>query len=145
MVVEIAVRYIHFLSILSLTSLLVYQNLSIQKKLEAYQLRKLAVVDALYGVSAIAVLASGLSLCFFVGKPSHFYMNNIVFHYKLSMFLLVALMSVTPTVFFFRNRKRTEHEKEVPKTVIFFKRMEFFVLLLIPLFAALMARGVGYS
>jgi putative membrane protein len=145
MIVEIAVRYIHFLSIFSLTSLLVYQNLSLTKKLEAHELRILSAIDALYGVSALAVLVSGLSLCFFVGKPSHFYINNIVFHYKVGLFLLVALMSVIPTVFFFRNRKITEYDKKVPKAVIFIKRVEVFVLLFIPLFAALMARGVGYS
>lgn len=145
MIVEITVRYIHFLSILSLSSLLVYQNLSLSKKLKGRQLRKLAVIDALYGVSALAVLASGLSLCFFVGKPSYFYINNIVFQFKFGLFLLVALVSVMPTVFFFRNRKFTEYEKAVPNKVILFKRLELFVLLLIPLLAVLMARGVGYN
>lgn len=142
---ELVVRYFHFLGIICLASMLVCQNILLSKQLSGGQLRKLAVIDALYGVSALVILATGLSMWLFVGKPSEFYSQNMVFHIKFTLFLLVALLSIIPTIFFLKNRKTTESEKAVPSKIILFKRLELIVLIVIPLLAVLMARGIGLS
>jgi len=142
---DIVVRYLHFIGIISLASMLVCQNFFLSKQLSGGQLRKLAVIDAFYGISAIVILLTGLSLWLWVGKPSDFYTKNMVFHIKFSLFLFVALLSIMPTIFFVKNRKSAESEVLVPTKVILLKRLELVALVFIPLLAVLMAQGVGYA
>jgi putative membrane protein len=96
---EVILRYFHFLGIISLASMLVCQNILLSKTVSGTHLKRLTVIDAWYGVSALAILASGISLVFLVGKPSEFYTQNILFHIKFGLFLFVALLSVVPTIF----------------------------------------------
>jgi putative membrane protein len=142
---EVIFRYFHFLGIISLASMLVCQNILLSKTVSGTQLKRLTVIDAWYGVSALAILASGISLVFLVGKPSEFYTQNILFHIKFGLFLFVALLSVVPTIFFIRNRKNSKSEKPIPNNVILLKRLELLVLFSIPLLAVLIARGIGHT
>ena len=82
-------------------------------------------------------------LWFTGAKPSDFYTNNPVFHAKLSLFVVVGLLSIYPTVFFMRNRKNEAETLAVPVGVIRVLRMELVLLVFIPVLAFLMARGVG--
>lgn len=142
---DVIVRYLHFLGVFSFASMLACQNIFLSKQLSGSQLRKLAIIDAAYGVSALVILMSGLSLWFLVGKPSDFYTPNSVFHMKFGLFLFVALLSIRPTIFFIKNRNSPEGEQVIPAKVILLKRLELLVLFFIPLLAVLMARGVGYA
>jgi len=79
------------------------------------------------------------------GKPAVYYTKNWVFHTKITLFLLVGLLSIYPTVFFIKNRKGNSQEiVEVPGAVIWTLRIELTLLLIIPLLAGLMAHGVGF-
>lgn len=140
---EVLIRYLHFIAILAMFSALVAEHLLIKAQLSGPELRRLAIVDAIYGVSALLVLTAGLLLWFWVGKPADFYTGNPVFHAKLSAFILVALLSVYPTVFFLRHRKASGPVVEVPRRIVLLIRIQLTILLLIPLLAVLMARGYG--
>lgn len=146
MTLEIFLRYLYFISIFAIVGSLVSEHLLLQKEMTRGQLSRLAKIDAVYGIAAITLLAAGLTLWLGeYGKPAYFYSKNWIFHTKISLFVVIGLLSIYPTAFFLKNRKGNPDEKiKVPTTVFIMLRMELLLLFIIPLLAGLMARGVGY-
>jgi putative membrane protein len=67
-----------------------------------------------------------------------------VFLTKISLFGVAALLSIYPTVFFLKHRKGPEKQSvAIPKSLRLILKIELALILLIPLLAVLMARGVG--
>lgn len=140
---EIFIRYIHFIGIFFLAAMLVSENVILSKRLSRKDFVKLIRIDGLYGLSAMVTLIAGLLLWLWVGKPSEFYSDNPVFHAKIGIFIFVALLSFVPTAFFAKNRNNTQSEIEVPGYVLLIARVEVVFLLILPALAVLMARGYG--
>ena len=140
---EVLVRYAHFLGIIILSMTLVSEHILLSVDASAKKFKRLAVVDAIFGVSALIVLTAGLLLWFVVGKPSQFYSHNWIFHTKLTLFGIIALLSIYPTIFFIKNRNKSIEQVVVPKSVVMVIRLELTLLFVIPLLAALMAHGFG--
>lgn len=140
---EIIVRYIHFVGIILFSATLFAEHLLLTPVIEKKTLSKLLVIDAIYGASAVVILFAGLTLWFGVGKPAAFYNANWIFHTKVTLFILIALLSIYPTTFFMRHRKSTQPYIQVPKSLILLLRAELTLLLILPLLAVLMSRGVG--
>jgi len=140
---EIFVRTLHFLGIIILASALVGEHLLISKEMNLKSFKKLVIVDAIYGIGAIATLVGGVLLWFVVGKPADFYSFNFIFHIKLTVFLTVGLLSIFPTVYFLRNRKSVSDSIVIPSYIVKIIRMELCLLVFLPLLATLIARGVG--
>ncbi|MCA4897920.1 MAG: DUF2214 family protein [Bacteroidota bacterium] len=146
MTTELFLRYIHFISIFAIVGSLVSEHMLLQKELTRAQLARLAKIDAVYGIAAIALLAAGLTLWLgSYGKPAVVYSKNWVFHTKVSLFVIIGLLSIYPTVFFLKSRKGNPEENvQVPPVVFMMLRLELLLLFIIPLLAGLMSRGVGY-
>ena len=142
---EILVRYLHFLGIILLSSSLVAEHLLLSVDVSLNKFRRLAIIDAVYGASALLVFFAGGLLAFVVGKPSAFYMYNWIFKLKVSLFLTIGLLSIYPTIFFIRNRRKLISDVIVPRGLVMCIRLELAILICIPLLAALMAKGVGLS
>lgn len=140
---EILVRYAHFLGIIILSMTLVSEHILLSIDTSAKKFKRLAIVDAVFGVSAFVVLTAGLLLWFVVGKPAAFYSHNWIFHTKLTLFGIIAFLSIYPTIFFIKNRNKSIEKVVVPKSLIMVIRLELTLLLVIPLLAALMAHGFG--
>lgn len=138
-------RYLHIIAVLVLAGALLIENMAISKTISGEDARNLAKVDAVYGVSALLVLLCGLALWLWVGKPSEFYTGNFIFRLKLGIFLLIALLSIYPTVFFLRHRKETAESLTVQAPLIWVLRSEILLLLILPILAVLMARGIGMN
>ena len=143
---EILVRYVHFIGIFTLVGTLIAEHLLLKKELTRGEIRRIAVVDAIYGLAAMVVIGAGLTLWFSgIGKPSIYYSKNWIFHMKLTSVGIVALLSIYPTIFFTKNRKGDPKEVvKVPSSVFMLIRIALLLLFLTPLLAALMARGVGF-
>lgn len=146
MAIEIILRYLHFISIFIIVSTLVVEHLLLKKEMPRSEVARLARVDALYGLAAITLLGAGLTLWFSgVGKPTEFYSHNWIFHTKITLFALVGILSVYPTVFFLKNRKGNPEEiVTMPKIIFWMLRFELLLLFIIPLLAGLMAKGIGH-
>lgn len=140
---DLLIRYLHLIAVVVLIGAVIIENMAAGKEISAEDARNLAKVDAVYGISAGVVLLCGLALWLWVGKPSAFYTANPVFHAKLALFVIVALLSVYPTLFFIRHRKTEQEKLTVPVAVIRLLRLELVVLAIIPVLAYLMARGIG--
>ena len=145
MTTEIFLRYLHFISIFAIVGALVSEHLLLKKSLTRREIGRLSRIDAVYGIAALTLLGAGFTLWFGdVGKPAAFYSANPIFHTKISLFLLIGILSIYPTVFFIRNRKGVPDETvAVPKSVFWLLRFELLLLMIIPLLAGLMAKGVG--
>ena len=97
-------RYLHFIAIIGLAGALIIENSAISPTISGEDSRNLAKVDAVYGVCAVLVLFFGLVLWLWVGKPGEFYSQNPLFVVKLGLFIIVAILSISPTIFLFKNR-----------------------------------------
>lgn len=142
---ETLVRSFHFIGMFGLFAALVSEHLLIKPEMSKTEMKKVAVVDAIYGVSVITILVAGLLLWFVVGKPAEFYSQNPVFHVKLTLFVLIAVLSIYPTVFFIKNRNPQMAITKVPSKIIILIRIQLLLVLLIPFLATSMARGIGLS
>jgi putative membrane protein len=147
MSLDIFLRYLHFVSIFVIVSALVAEHLLLKNKMTRGELSRLARIDAIYGLAAITLLGAGLTLWLgSIGKPAEFYSKNWIFHIKISLFIVIGLLSIYPTVFFIKNRKgQTDETVEIPKAIFWMLRLEILLVFIIPILAGLMAKGVGLS
>ena len=146
MTLEIFFRYIHFVSIFIIVGTLSSEHLLLKKSLKRIEMKRLARIDAMYGIAALTLLIAGLILWFGgLGKPSEFYSKNWIFHIKITLFATIGILSIYPTVFFIKNRKgNPDDEVGIPKSIFWMIRIELLILIIIPLLAGLMSHAVGY-
>jgi putative membrane protein len=146
MTTELFLRYIHFISIFAIVGSLVSEHMLLQKQLTRGALEKIARIDAVYGIASIVLLSAGLTLWLGeYGKPAVYYSKNWIFHTKLTLLVLMGLLSIYPTIFFLKNRKGNPEELvTIPKSIFMIIRLELLLLFIIPLLAGLMSRGVGF-
>jgi putative membrane protein len=145
MTTEIVLRYLHFLSILTLAGTLTAELVLLRPELSRRELDRIARIDGIYGISAVVLLIAGLTL--WLGsytKPSVYYSNNWIFLTKIGLVGAVGILSIYPTIFFLRKRKGDPNEMVIiPPAVQWSVRAEVLLLVIIPMLAGLMARGVG--
>ncbi len=140
----VIVKYLHYLGILAVVSAVVAEHLLLDKSLTRKAIKRIATLDGIYGFGAILTLGAGLTLWFGVGKPAEFYTTNGLFHIKVTLFVIVGLLSIVPTVFFIKNRKGDPDEVvEIPKKIVMMIRMELLILFILPLLGTLIALGKG--
>jgi putative membrane protein len=126
MTTELLLRYLHFICIFAIVGALVAEHLLLKPVLSRQEIARLARIDAVYGLAAIALAAVGLTLWLgSYGKPAEFYSTNPVFHTKLTLFVSIGLLSVYPTVFFLKHRKGDPNESiNVPSVIFWLLRLE---------------------
>jgi len=147
MTTELILRYFHFISIFAIVGTLVAEHLLLKKEMTRLELDRVARIDGVYGIAALTLLGVGLTLWLGeFGKPALFYNKNWIFHTKLSLFVLIGLLSIYPTVFFLKKRKGNPEELiAIPNSIFWMVRMELLLLFIIPILAGLMAKGIGLS
>jgi putative membrane protein len=149
MLAHVLTAYLHFLGIMILMATLLAEHVMLHAQMPPVHLQRVARTDLFYGIAAGIVFLTGLLRFAYFGKGIHFYLGNPLFYVKVGMFLLVALISIYPTVQFLSWRKMLK-QGELPalalptitrlRAVI---RLELGLLIVIPLLAVLMARGIG--
>ena len=139
----VLVRYAHFIAIIVVFCMLTLEHVLVKEKLSPEEIKKIVFFDLIYGISALIVLAAGLTLWLAVGKPAGFYSANPIFHAKLTLFILTGLISLYPTRFFLKQRKSSDPVIAIPKGIVITIRLELTLLLIVLLLAVLMAQGYG--
>lgn len=150
MITDATLAALHYLSIILLVVFLAAEAVLCKPEyLSAVTVRRLSIYDFLYFAFAMAALGTGLARVFFGVKGAAFYAGNVFFWAKIATFVLIALMSIPPTLAFMRWRKRLKQDAAVLPArdeVIRVRRWvlrEAHVLVLLPIFAVLTARGIG--
>ncbi len=141
---HILVSYIHFISIFLLFSTLLLSLITLKEKMVRKSLLLLVKADLSFGIFAITTVATGVLRLFFFGKGVDYYLSNPVFIAKITLFILVGVCSVLPTVHFLKMRKSKEEIIEVEnfKLIQLILKIELALLLIIPLLGVAVARGI---
>ena len=144
MITDLLIRYFHFLGFLVVFAAVLVQHFLLKGTVSRATVAKAQRFDIVYAVAVIIVLATGLLQWFAGAKPAVFYGSNPVFHTKLTLFLLVGLVSIYPSVFMGKQKKGDQGEMvTIPKALVHSIRLELLLLVVMPLLAVIMAKGLG--
>jgi putative membrane protein len=148
MVLDAILAYLHFSAIFVLFAFLSVELVMLRTPLDPRAIRLIGRVDLWYFGAAIAALITGFLRLGLGAKGAEFYMNAWPFYAKIGLFLAVGLISIQPTVAFIRWRRALDdpawrldevEQRRVRRLVM----IEVHLAALIPLFAVIMARGLG--
>lgn len=134
--------FLHHVAAFALVAALVVEFVAIRDELNARTVRRLARADMVLGISGGVLLVVGLLRVFYFEKGAAFYFHNAAFIAKLTLFVLVAALSIYPTAKFLSWRKNPDGAGVAAIRRII--HVELVGIVLILLFAALMARGIGH-
>lgn len=149
MLTDALLAWLHYMAIFLLIVVLSAQAILLRPDIQAQTIKRLAVYDRCYLLSAACVLITGLLRLTLGVKDVAFYMSNPWFHAKMALFLIIGLCSFPPTRAFLRWHKSAHmHAGLLPDTtevrrVRRWVMIEAHLIILLPLCAALMARGIG--
>lgn len=141
-------HFFHFLCIFALASILAAELVLLRQSLARDRFKQLQSIDRWYGIVAILVILSGLSLLFFGAKGSSFYSHNPVFWTKMVLIAVVAGLSAIPTIAYVRWEKQLNPDGSLTLADAEYRRIRTFlwaqvwIFALIPLCATLMANGI---
>jgi putative membrane protein len=141
--VSSAFAFLHHAAAFSMVAALAVQFVLVRGEPSEATARKLARADMAYGLSATVLLVVGLLRVFYFEKGAAYYFHNAAFLAKLALFVLIALLSFYPTLKFISWRKKGIDAASLP-AIRRITHMELAGIVLILLFAALMADGIGY-
>lgn len=141
---DAAFALMHYLAMFAVIAILVGQLMVCQGALDSDAVRRLSRLDLAYLIAALFAVATGLLRAFLGAKGWSFYSGNPFFWAKVGTFVVIGLLSIPPTLTFARWRKTgvTPYPDEtagVRKFISWQTRL----LPLLPVFAVLMARGIG--
>jgi len=141
--------FLHHIAAFALVVALAIEFVLIREELSAKSARKILLADLALGISAGIIVMVGLLRVFYFEKGASYYFHNASFIAKFSLFVLVAVLSAYPTVQFLSWRSAVKQQQppsvspqklRVIRAVI---HGELAGVVLIILFAVLMARGIG--
>ena len=139
--------FLHHLAAFTLVAALAVEFTLIRQELTLSSARRLQVTDMVLGIAAGLLLIIGLCRVFFFEKGSDYYFHSQAFLAKFSIFIVIGLSSVIPTVEFLSWNKPLR-DGQVPEVSAKQLRLvtaiihgELLAIALILLCAAIMARG----
>jgi len=103
--------FLHHLAAFTLVAALAVEFVLIRGELNLGTARKLQLVDRVFGMSSGVVLAVGLLRVFYFEKGASYYFHSAPFIAKLSLFAIVGLLSIYPTVEFLSWSKSLKRDR----------------------------------
>ncbi|AVO33749.1 DUF2214 family protein [Ottowia oryzae] len=149
MALEAILAYLHLLAILTMVVFIASEAALCRIEwLNAKVVERLVRLDAIYAGAAVAVLATGVARTIWGVKGTAWYWTNPLLHIKLTLFVVVALLSIGPTRSYLRWRKRLRADGTLPTEAEVRKTrklvmIEAHLIALVPLAAVFLARGFG--
>jgi putative membrane protein len=105
---------------------------------------RVARLDLVYGVSASLIILVGFGRAIFAAKGWAYYSHNGFFWAKIVTFALIGVVSIAPTLAFIRWKKSSNlPDTGAVKKARMALHIELTLFILLPIFAAAMARGYG--
>ncbi len=145
------VAYLHYLSFMLCFGALVLERKLLKNSLSRREAIFLIITDIVYGLAALLLLSSGILRVLYFGQGSDFYTHNPLFWIKVGLFISVGAISLYPTIIYIlwaipiSKGEFPEIDSNLVSRLSFIINVELFGFGLIPLFATLMARGVGLN
>ena len=141
--------FLHHLAAFALAAALVVERVLTRGELTPANARRILEADRFFGIAAGVLLVVGLLRVGFFEKGPTYYWHSGPFIAKISLFAIVGLLSIYPTVAFLKWRKplRDGVLPVVPEATLQKIRViigwELACVVLIIACAAMMARGIG--
>lgn len=149
MTTEALLAYLHILAILTMVVFLASEAALCRVDwLNAKVVERLSKIDVVYGIAAVAVLATGFARTYWGAKGMGWYWSNPLLHVKVTLFVVIGLLSIKPTLMFARWKRTLRATGKLPdeaqiKLARRFVMIQAHLLPLIPLAAVFLARGFG--
>ncbi len=140
--------YLHYLGFMVAFGAIVVENQTLKQNLSLAEAWRVVIADTIYGLSMTTVLITGILRVIYFGKGSDYYLSSPVFYTKIGIFILISLFSLYPTFSFVSWVKELRDGKPpmlaLPQVqyLSWLIRGELIGFALIPLFAAILARGM---
>lgn len=138
----------HHLLVFSLVAQLVAELVLVRAPMTAENVRRVAGLDAGFGITAGLVIVVGVLRVIYGAKGWDYYQGNPFFWAKMASFAGVGLLSIRPTLRYLRWRKALAAEAAISDTreiarVRMFIALELVLVVFVIGFAAAMARYGG--
>jgi putative membrane protein len=150
MTATITAAFLHHAAAFLVVAALMVELVLLRQELTVQSARSVLRMDMVYGVAATLLLIVGFFRVFHTEKGSAYYFASGSFLTKLTLFIIVGLLSIYPTLKFLGWRKAL-HEQRVPdfpaatrRRVRMLIHLELTLLFIIMLMAVMMARGIWY-
>ncbi len=141
---DLVLAIAHHLLVFALFGILCIELIAVRQGMRETAVVEIVAVDLYYGVLAGLILVVGFSRVFFAAKGWDYYSHNAFFWAKIAVFVLIAILSVPPTLAFMRwKRSGAPPSDNDVKGVRRLLHAELVLFALLPTFAAAMARGFG--
>jgi putative membrane protein len=143
------VAYGHYLSFMVCFAALVLERRLIRPQPDRRDAIWMVITDIVYGIAALGVLGTGILRVLYFGQGSSFYTENPLFWWKVGAYLAVGTLSLYPTITYIlwaiplRKGELPQVSESLATRLKWILNIEILGFGLIPLLAALMARGVG--
>lgn len=149
MALDALLAALHHISVFGLFVILAAEMVLVRPGITAESVMRAVRIDLFYGILAgLALVAGGLRVVY-GAKGAEFYTQNPVFWTKLGLFAMIGLLSLPPTRNYIRWRKALRNNPNATPDASSIQatrkliHIEFVLIFLLPILAALMARGIG--
>ena len=145
------VAYVHYLGIILCFGALLYERMFLKVDLNKKEVINMVVADVIYGIAGLAIIITGILRVKYFGQGGEFYLNNPIFWFKVSVYVIVGLLSLYPTTTYIlwaiplSKNERPVISDNIVKRFKFIISTELTCFAMIPFFATLMARGIGLT
>ena len=150
MTATITAAFLHHLAAFVVVGTLMVELVVLRNELTIASARSVLRMDMAYGIAATLLLVVGFVRVFHTEKGSMYYFSSGPFLVKLTLFIVVGLLSIYPTMKFMSWRKALR-EQRVPefdagtrRKVRMLIHIELTLIVVIILMAIMMARGIWY-
>ena len=149
MILESWLAYAHILAFLGLTVFLTSETALCRSEwLNGQVLERLVLIDLIYGICAVSVVLTGAARIAWGIKGWQWYLGNPLLHLKITLFVVMALLSIGPSLAFRRWRRQWRSSGTLPEPlqVRHIRRLVMWqahLLPFVPLAAVFLARGYG--
>jgi len=141
--------FLHHVAAFTLFAALVLELILIRDDLTVGTARRLQVADMVFGISAGILILVGLLRVFYFEKGATYYFHTWTFIAKLTLFVVIGLVSIIPTREFLSWRNAIKQGQapsvsaEKLRSLRSIVHLELVGVVAIILMAALMAKGIG--
>lgn len=149
MAIDAFLAYLHYTAIFVLFAFMTVEVILVRGALDLERVRLLGRYDIWYFGAAGAALLTGFLRLGLGAKGASFYTDHWPLYVKIGLFVVVGLISVKPTLAFIRWRRMMEKDpawhvpEEERRAIRKLLMLEVHLAALIPVFAVVMARGLG--
>jgi putative membrane protein len=147
---NVTFAFLHHVAAFVIVAVLTAELVLLRGELTPTSARSVLRMDAAYGIAAAVLLVVGFVRVFYTEKGAAYYFHSIPFLLKISLFAIVGLLSIRPTLRFLSWRKTLRAggipalEAATTRMIRMTIHIELTLLFVIMLCAVLMARGYGY-